>query len=248
MGHKINTGHETYGLPQDYKPNETLETMDAASGKEYWNPTRTRLAWLYQYYVYVHAADLAKTRRAKVIIDVGCGPAPKLRLVHQKTPDAKLFGIDQPSAIQYCRETYRYGTWLVADFENPRTDIDLPKADLIISSDVIEHLQDPDKLLEYSRGKLAEDGVILLSTPDRARMTSKDQKTPDNIHHIREWTAKELESYVRSRGFEVVDHFHQWPLRLIPSKPLFRKILQKIFKGEPKNWRYNQVIVIRPAK
>ncbi|MAQ71679.1 MAG: hypothetical protein CL565_05750 [Alphaproteobacteria bacterium] len=236
----------SFGLPADYKPNQTLETMDVVSGKDYWNPNRTRLAFLYQYYVYVYAAKLAEDRNAKKIMDIGCGPAPKLRLVHNKNPKAHIIGIDQPSAIEYCQSTYNYGTWVVDDFENPRDDMDLPKADLIISSDVIEHLQNPDKLLEYARSKLADGGLILLSTPDRARMTSESQKTPDNPHHIREWTYQELENYVVSRGFEIVEHFHQWPLRLVPSKALIRKIITKIFKGEPRKWKYNQVIVIKP--
>ncbi|MAM33766.1 MAG: hypothetical protein CMH28_01685 [Micavibrio sp.] len=237
---------ETYGLPADYEPNETLETMDAVSGKDYWDANRTRQAFLYQYYVYVYAAELAEKRDIKTIMDVGCGPAPKLRLVHNKNPKAHIIGVDQPSAIEYCQSTYNYGTWVVDDFENPKEDMDLPKADLIISSDVIEHLMNPDKLLDYARLKLADDGVILFSTPDRARMTHEDQKTPDNPHHIREWTYRELEDYFVSRGFEVVEHFHQWPLRLVPSKALVRKIISKIFKGEPRKWKYNQVIVVRP--
>ena len=73
----------------------------------------------------------------------------------------------------------------------------------IVVADVIEHLINPDTLVDklISVLKGCKPKSIIISTPDRAGHTNWSQLgPPTNGHHIREWSLKELQ-VSRSIGF-----------------------------------------------
>ena len=112
---------------------------------------------------------------------------------------------------------------------------------------MIEHVANPDTLLSYLRGHLAENGVIILSTPDRAKMASESVRAPLNHDHIREWTKDEFASYLASRGFAVHDHQHQHGLKPALNLQYARVLARHILQGKPRCLKMNQVAVIQPA-
>ena len=79
------------------------------------------------------------------------------------------------------------------------------RPDLVISSDVIEHVPDPDLPLGYIRDLAPR--FVVLSTPDRSLLRrGMHNGPPSNAADIREWSMPELRGYV-SEYFQVVDHF-----------------------------------------
>ena len=77
--------------------------------------------------------------------------------------------------------------------------------DVICSFENIEHLRHPERFLEAAARLLADDGVLLCSTPDRDASHAQwvDGK-PSNPYHINEWYADEFRQLVSTR-FESVD-------------------------------------------
>jgi SAM-dependent methyltransferase len=234
-------------LPQDYHPNAARTTMDAVSGGQYWTNRRVQNAAIFQVPVYKLAIELIRQHGFKSVVDVGCGPATKLEDVHKACPEVAITGIDQPSAIAYCRLTHKFGDWLVDDFESPEADLAGIRGDLVICADVIEHLINPDYLLDYLKGKVSRNGLILLSTPDRDRMLGQGARQPSIPDHVHEWNAQELNAYLKDRGFEIVTHTHQWPWKISLSRPVIRSTVRHLINRVPTTLRYNQAVLMRPV-
>ncbi len=193
-----------FHLPEGYQPNSVNLTMDAVSGDEYWDDERVALSGRYQRRAYELAAELAAERGMRRIVDVGCGVATKLAACFD-ADRFELVGIDQPAAVAACERLRRPGRFLADDFEHPSSEVlaDVVGADLVISSDVIEHLLDPDPLVEYVKRIVADSGTIVFTTPDRRSLCGPDANRPSNPAHIREWNREEFVAYVESRGLVV---------------------------------------------
>lgn len=156
----------------------------------------------YQVEVYRHAGRLALQREARSVLDVGCGLATKLvEYIAPCCPD--ITGIDTDETIAQCRERFPSRSWLAADIEAPALALHR-RYDLIVSADVIEHLLNPDRLLDLIRAASHEATTVVLSTPDRDRRRGPDDMgPPGNWSHVREWNVEEFRAYLESRGFRV---------------------------------------------
>lgn len=147
-----------------------------------------------------YAEQLAAGLGVSRIVDVGCGWADKLALLHDRRPDWKLVGIDYGDNLTHCRNTYPWGEWIEADLETV-TKIDARDA-VVVCSDVIEHLADPTAMLEALRRSDAS--AVVFSTPERDVQHGHDHRGPSpNLCHIREWNVDELVAYISGSGFEV---------------------------------------------
>jgi hypothetical protein len=86
--------------------------------------------------VYLRAADLARNENFTTIYDVGCGSGYKLINYLGEYDTA---GFEVPQTLEFLRRTYPDRKWTFAQF----SDCSHPAADLVICSDVIEHVDQP---------------------------------------------------------------------------------------------------------
>lgn len=140
-----------------------------------------------------------------VVADIGAGSGYKLEKWIPEVQGEKLIGYELEPNLSFLREKYPNKTWIESDFDsNPL------KADIVICADVIEHLINPDKLMEFITKM--EPKHVIISTPDRdllVEILGRDNNgPPQNPYHIREWSKKELSEYI-SRFFNIVDHYHE---------------------------------------
>lgn len=233
---------DNYHIKDNYKINETNVTNDNVSQGQYWDKSRMVSAEVYQFPVYQFVSDYIKKHKIDKVIDIGCGVARKLIHINSENPTTNIIGIDQVDPISYCKKTYDFGEWYSDDFENSTLG-DEVKSDLILSSDVIEHLINPDLLLDYIKTKLNKSGTIILSTPERDLLRGKGCNYSPNKHHIREWNFKEFEDYLESRGLEIVDHFVQYPIKMKFNVIFYNEIIKRALKFKP--LKYNQVIILK---
>lgn len=230
-----------FGLPAGYKINPINITIDQGD-QFYWDPVRVAASSKYQFAVYSWAADLIQKKNLSVVADVGCGFAAKLKWLHKRFPDLELWGIDQPNAIELCKKNYNFGHWLGVNFEkNPA----LPpvRASLTISSDVIEHLENPDTLLDYLRNITSPGGYILISTPERNALRGKGCMSSGNAYHVREWAKEEFANYIKSRNFKILEHRILPAIRYEPSLFCIKTTLQRWLSG--KTMRFNQAVLVQ---
>lgn len=150
------------------------------------------------------AIHLARLRGLKRLVDVGCGRGTKL------IPYAREFGItgiDYGENVDYCRRVYAFGEWVSCDLEHetPMLEGEQLKQSMIICSDVVEHLCNPELLLLSLKMMLCCAPFCVLSTPDRLRTYGHDHGgPPGNVHHTREWTLTELVAWLATYGLHTV--------------------------------------------
>ena len=94
--------------------------------------------------------------------------------------------------FEWLQKKYHGRNWLLFDTVQPES----IQTDLIICADVIEHLSNPDDLLDF----ISEINFrqLIISTPERDRVAGKnDFGPPENTAHYREWNAIEFKNYLR---------------------------------------------------
>lgn len=234
---------DRYEIRDDYRPNTANLTREIGT-VAYWTTKQIRRSALYQWPVYALGRQIIRERGIDFVVDVGCGPAIKLnRLL---VPCVKrAVGIDQESAIQFCRSQYAHGEYIIDDLENPIVDWD-QEPDLVICADVIEHVEDPDVLLRYLYDLGGEDTIYVISTPDRVRLRGAQCVTCPNPAHIREWAADEFCRYLAKRGLAIEQSKFLPPLRQVPHPLVLWHYVRQRARGCA--WRYNLACVCRKVK
>lgn len=175
---------KNYFIKQDYK---------VRLDNRFYNDINLKDEW--QKEVYEYARRQFDIYGFKSVWDIGTGSGYKLL---KNFGDVDTLGTDLPPTVEWLKKTYPNHEWSDS-FEV------FPNYDMIICSDVIEHIPDPDPLLDTIEA--AKPKLIIFSTPDRSLSTREDQDgPPGNVCHVREWTLEEFGRYIDSR-FDVLDHF-----------------------------------------
>lgn len=207
---------ETFYIKEGYQ-----ENIENGAPKEVYNEAPAGNA--YQFSVFKLVRDfIKKNPDIKSIIDIGCGSAYKINHFLRDLP-IEITGVDQGFAVKAGKEKYPYMHWIEDDFSKPATK-DYGKFDLIISSDVIEHLVNPDLLLDRIRASMKPETIVFLSTPERDLVRGfESMGPPANPLHVREWNKEELAGYIASKGFSIIDH------KIVAAKKLsFSEKLQSL--------------------
>lgn len=194
-----------YCIQEKYISRTEYAHHDDSSFKDEW-----------QLEVYLHALGLMKKYNLKTVTDLGCGSGYKL-MTYLKEYDTT--GLELGINLEILNQKYPDRNWLESNFEvnhNINTDV-------LICSDVIEHIVNPDDLIHYLN-KISFK-YLVLSTPDRDLCYGLDSiyrnGPPKNQAHQREWTFNEFQDYI-SQYFDIVDHritnMHQATQTMICTK------------------------------
>lgn len=150
---------------------------------------------------YAWAAQFVPGRR---VLDAACGMAYGTNMLMDAGATA-VVGVDlDPDLLAEVRPVAREGvTFEVADLRKLPFDDD--EFDLITCFEAIEHVPDPEIVLDELRRVLRPEGLVVLSTPNR------DVYAPGNPFHLRELTPNELEAELSQRFARVVlRRQHTW--------------------------------------
>jgi SAM-dependent methyltransferase len=101
-----------------------------------------------------------------VVLDVGCGDGAALAAAATQNPQHQFAGIDW--SADALRQARARGLTVVRGIIETRLPVADGAADVVIMSELIEHLVDPDGALEEVRRVLRPGGTLLLSTPNLA--------------------------------------------------------------------------------
>jgi SAM-dependent methyltransferase len=140
----------------------------------------------------------------KRVLDAGCGPGYGSAML-ARAGAMLVTGIDLDEAtIEAARPNMPAGVELtVGDLAS--LPLDDGSFDVVVCLEAIEHVRDPQVVLDELRRILAPAGVLVLSTPNR------DVVLPGNPYHVHEYAPDELEATI-SRQFAVVKvrRQHTW--------------------------------------
>jgi 2-polyprenyl-3-methyl-5-hydroxy-6-metoxy-1,4-benzoquinol methylase len=132
------------------------------------------------------------------ILDAGCGLGATINELTQVFPSASFTGIDfSPGAIEWCEDTFTEHQWFVADVCKP---FSFGKFDLILCTEVIEHLDDPVATIRNLLTQLDIDGNLILTTPN-----GRIHQTEKFVGHLQHFNQNQLIEVVKSAGGRIVE-------------------------------------------
>lgn len=177
---------ENYYIKSGYKSRDSYFHYDDMQEEDKW-----------QLEVYLHAYSIMKKNGFTKAVDFGCGSGFKLI---NYLGEFETIGYELIDNVVKLREKYPGRRWEESVF----SDNLLIDADVIVCSDVIEHLVDPNELLRFFLNQKFH--YIIFSTPDRNIVRGfEDCGPPKNSAHVREWSYIEFRKYI-SDWFCIVDH------------------------------------------
>jgi 2-polyprenyl-6-hydroxyphenyl methylase/3-demethylubiquinone-9 3-methyltransferase len=149
----------------------------------------------------------------KSALDVGCGAGllsePLARL------GAAVTGLDAAPENIAAARLHASGQGLVIDYRAGGVEsLAGEPFDLVVSMEVIEHVSDPAAFVAGLAGALAEDGLLILSTPNRTPVSKLALITigegfgmvPRGTHdHAKFLNPDELGALIEQAGLEVID-------------------------------------------
>lgn len=168
------------------------------AGNAFFDDTALTDEW--QREVYLYARDVMKTENLRMVCDLGCGSGFKLI---KYLGEFDSVGIDLEPTVSFLRNKYPDRVWRVADPDAA----DVAPSDMVICSDVIEHVLDPNQIVRFIKRLTIKYAII--STPDRNLIYPAGSPflrgPPRNECHVREWSFDEFAKYM-SQEFEILDH------------------------------------------
>lgn len=161
---------------------------------ERFTPECVREIWYEHWHRYAFAQRFAQGKR---VLDAACGEGYGSALLARRA--ASVLGVDvSQQAVEHARSRYtasnlRFETADVTLLEH------LPDRsfELIVSFETLEHLQAQERMLDGFTRLLADDGLLVISTPDKAHYTDVTGFT--NEHHVRELYRPEFEALLSAR-------------------------------------------------
>lgn len=195
----------TFFVRKDYITNE-VRTYNQSGVERYWTRERLERSLEYQYHVYAIARRIFVREQFESLVDVGCGPGVKTALFFRDLSKHVTL-VDQPSISDVVKTSFPSASFYAANIENERLELH-KKFDMVICSDVIEHLENPNTLMHSIRDALTVGGICILSTPDREIRRGASNIQSPNKEHVREWNKSELAAYLEFCGFRIISHIN----------------------------------------
>jgi 2-polyprenyl-3-methyl-5-hydroxy-6-metoxy-1,4-benzoquinol methylase len=148
----------------------------------------------------------------KKIVEIGTGSGALANAYKQVNPNTKYIGVEIDSGYadlskQYCDKVY------LENFESPSWDLinELSDADLVIFSDVLEHMYDPWKVLDRLAKSLSKNSSVIASIPNTQHWSLQKEILTGNFNytdsglldrtHIRYFTRKTILTLFSEHGF-----------------------------------------------
>lgn len=168
------------------------------------------------------------------ILDFGCGLGDAFPIYKIKYPKAKLYGIDiSEEAIKKCQK--KYGN--IATFFSG-TEEAVPKVDIIISSNVFEHLSDDITIAKKLKEKCKTLYIIVPYREDKKGRLSNEHVNSYDENYFNSVSDQITYKTYRSKGWgeTTKDLFYKVYFknigRFILGKKLRKKLKQIMFKIE----------------
>lgn len=188
----------------------------------------------YVYARYHQVLNQVPRKKGIKILDIGCGDGVLLYLVSQKAK-AKLHGVDlDADSLKFAKNQVK------AKFKKSTAE-KLPfksnQFDLVIATEIIEHLKNPDKMLKEIQRVLKPKAKVIVTTP------VKIFKTPEDPLHVKEFTQKELKSILKKYFKRLrMSCSHPYWLKKLYVSPWFK--LGR-FYIEPFRWLINAFSLLK---
>ncbi len=169
-----------------------------------------------------HLKQILKRKRARRILDIGCGFGYFLGLCDEK--GIKTYGLEiSEYAISQAKKFTKAKIRSNFSFFEGKT------FDAITAFDVLEHLEDDQGMLKFIYQRLKKRGLFYATTPNAAFVLRKFFKDKDQTH-INVWDQQYWLLNLRNIGFSRVKIKHIFSFGFPPTPSLREKVKPSIIK------------------
>lgn len=164
--------------------------------------------------------ELADLSRHKFVLDVGCGRGEFARELRKK--NCEVVGIDiSPVVIENSKNCLNKS--FCFDLEQKTWPVELTsmRFDLIVASELVEHLFNPEAFLKKVRNLIKPGGEMIITTPNflfwknRLKMFfgrfKYEEKGLLDFGHVRFFTIRTLVKTLEENGFRIKKAVHFYP-------------------------------------
>ncbi len=153
------------------------------------------------------------------ILDLGCGNGALCNLMDKRFPGSTIVGVDYDrQGIELASKTYPEVSFYPYGVQDDPQEL-LSKTnvlfDIVVSTEVVEHLFRPGLLPEFANKVLKEKGKLIITTPYHGFLKNLILSLLnkwDSHHtalwdggHIKFWSKKTLTKLLNDNGFEVLE-------------------------------------------
>lgn len=149
-----------------------------------------------------------ENREVADILDIGCYTGDLLKILPRKV---NYFGVDSDAEALKIAQARGAETFRI-DLESEDLDFGGRKFDIIVATEVLEHLKDPAKLMSKMRDSAKDKGLILISLPNECTIYHRikmlcgrgiDGTDFEPHYHLHFPTLKQNDEFV-SRYFKII--------------------------------------------
>lgn len=195
---------------------EQFAPLFAAEDRHFWFRSRNRC---------IEAAlrSVSDFTSVREVLEVGCGTGVVLAQLQRLFPNSRITGMDLfDEGLKFARQRFR-GTLIQGDvFQHSFGN----SFDLIGAFDVIEHLDDDEKILRRFYEQLRSGGHLVITVPAHEGLWSYFDEV---AHHRRRYAVKDLKRKLADAGFCDI-YVTQFMSALFPLMWLKRRVGEKAAK------------------
>jgi 2-polyprenyl-3-methyl-5-hydroxy-6-metoxy-1,4-benzoquinol methylase len=149
---------------------------------------------------------IAEQVRGLKVVDMACGEGYGSDVLARTARE--VVGVDaNPEAheharLRYVRPNLRFERDLVETFSEP--------CDAVVFLQTIEHVQNPDEILERFKAISGDDGLVIVSTPNVLTLAPEGAEKSANPWHVKEYRPEEFRALCEAHfsRVEVLGLFH----------------------------------------
>lgn len=162
--------------------------------------------------------------KAGHVVDCGCGDGSLLEAIRKAIPCGELHGMDIAGNVP------ANASAVVNLFRQQDLGMPIPQSlhgqyDLVVCSEVIEHVPNDNVVIENVANLLHERGLLVLTT-----QSGRMYKTELSLGHLRHYAIEDLCRRIVDAGFRIEEAYHcGWPFLN------FQKIIAHIFQNTVQN-------------
>ncbi|MCA9368931.1 methyltransferase domain-containing protein [Candidatus Woesebacteria bacterium] len=146
-----------------------------------------------------------KGTKSGCVLDIGCGVGSISFYLASKGMD--VVGIDVSTrAIELCKKVAKNIGLKNVSFKRKTLDDQLEKNDVVVCSEIIEHIKDDAEFAVMLGKKLKKNAYLFLSTPSKDNVfypLGVFAKFDAEVGHLRRYTAESLTSVLEHHGFTI---------------------------------------------
>lgn len=177
-----------------------------------YNSKNPFVSWIMNKRLDVIAEMILKTPKIRKVLDAGCGEG---HLLSKLSAYIQGYGIDfDERFIRAARKRCPYANFKKEDITNMKFRDNV--FDVVVCTEVIEHIENPEKAIEEMKRVLKPDGILIISFPNESLTTLLRfllrRKPVKNPEHLNSFSPADIKRLV---GMELAEQINL-PLRFIP--------------------------------